>query len=267
MSNTTQLRRLGLNVALLLIVGGLGAAAWWQTSQPEKLPATLLTLTRAEITRVTITREPSSATPEVIRLERTGERWRMVEPKQVAVNATRISQLFTLLDETVSASYDAAGKDLQQYGLAPARVSVAFNDATLLFGDDNAISRQRYVLHDGKVKLVSEAVFSLLTGDAMALVDNKLVPEGRTVQAIALPEGFNAKAAGLREYWQAADALRVEAYANEPSKGKVSLTLDDGSTLVLDLLSTDGELVLVNIVSGVRYVLAETQRGALLPKK
>ncbi len=58
-----------------------------------------------------------------------------------------------------------------------------------------------------------------------------------------------------------------EAYAGEASKGKITLTLDDGSHLEFDLLSSDGELVLANIVSGVRYILAETQWRYLLPIK
>lgn len=267
MSNVTQTRRWVLNLALLLLVGGLGALAWWQMQQPAAQPDTLLRLTRADITRVTITRELGNATPEVIQLERAGERWRMLEPKQVAANATRISQLFTLLDETVTASYDATGKDLKQYGLEPGIASLAFNAETVVFGVENPISRKRYLLHEGKIKLVSEAVFGLLTGEATTLVANKLVPEGRTVTAVALPEGFNADAAGLRQKWQSADALRVEAYAGEASKGKVQLTLDDGNVLILDLLSDDGELILANIISGIRYVCAETQRKTLLPPK
>ena len=231
------------------------------------MPETLLTLTRADITRVTITREPGSAKPDIIRLERQGEHWRMLEPKQVEANPTRVSQLFTLLDEPVAASYDAAGKDLAQYGLAPGKVSVAFNDETLLFGMDNPISRQRYILHAGKIKLVSEAVSGLLTGEATALVANKLVPDGRSVKAVSLPEGYDAKAADLVQHWQSADAIRVEAYAGEASKGKITLMLDDASKVELDLLSGDGELVLANIVSGVRYILAETQRRYLLPIK
>ena len=267
MSNTTQTRRLWLNLALLLLVGGLGAAAWWQSNQPRKMPDTLLALTRADITRVTITREPGSAKPDSIRLERAGERWRMLEPKQADTNPTRISQLFTLLDETVAASYDAAGKDLTQYGLEPGAVSVAFNDQAVLFGAENPLSRTRYLLHAGKIKLVSEAVFGLLTGEATALLANKLVPEGRRVKAVSLPEGFNTKGADLIQNWQSADAIRVEAYAGEASKGKITLTLDDGNQVVLDLLSSDGELVLANIVSGVRYVMAETQGRSLLPTK
>ena len=267
MSNTTQSRRLWLNLALLVLVGGLGAGAWWQANQATPLPDTLLTLTRADITRVTITREPGTAKPDIIQLERKGERWRMLQPKQAEANTVRISQLFTLLDESVMASYDAAGKNLTQYGLAPGAVSVAFNDQTVLFGAENSLSRTRYVLHGGKIKLVSEAVFGLLTGEATALVANKLVPEGRSVKAVSLPEGFNTKVAGLTQNWQSADAIRVEAYAGETSLGKITLTLDDGSQVVLDLLSKEGELVLANIVSGIRYVLAETQRHSLLPPK
>ncbi len=267
MSNVTQTRRWVLNLALLVLVGGLGALAWWQTQQPAAQPDTLLRLTRADITRVTITRALGSATPEVIRLARAGERWRMLEPKQFAANATRISQLFTLLDETVVASYDASGKDLKQYGLEPGSVSLAFNDETVVFGTENPISRKRYLLHDGKLKLVSEAVFGLLTGEATTLLSNKLIPEGRTVTAVSLPAGFNAGAAGLLQKWQSADALRVETYAGEVSKGKVVLTLDDGNKLTLDLLSDEGELILANIVSGIRYVCAETQRTVLLPLK
>lgn len=267
MSNVTQTRRWLLNLALLVLVGGLGALAWWQMQQPAAQPDTLLRLTRADITRVTIAREWESNTPDVIRLERTGERWRMLEPKQLDTNPARISQLFTLLDETVTAVYDATGKDLTQYGLEPSHVSLAFNDERLVFGAENPISRTRYVLHEGKIKLVSEAVFGLLTGDAMTFVANTLVPEGRTVKAVLLPDGFDSGAAGLLQKWQSADALRVEAYENEVSKGKIVLTLDDGSTLTLDLLSDAGELILANIASGIRYVCAETQRNVLLPSR
>ncbi|WP_308872771.1 hypothetical protein [Thiothrix subterranea] len=46
MSNVTQTRRWVLNLALLVLVGGLGALAWWQMQQPAAQPDTLLRLTR-----------------------------------------------------------------------------------------------------------------------------------------------------------------------------------------------------------------------------
>lgn len=264
---TTQARRLLLNLALLLLVAGLGGLAWWKTNQPQQQPATLLNLSRADITRVTITRHPGTAPQDKIRLERQGEHWRMLEPRQADTNPARISQLFTLLDETVQASYDATGKDLKQYGLEPAALSVAFNAETLLFGAENPVSNQRYFLHDGKLKLASEAVYGLLTGEALELVSNKLIPEGRSLKSVVLPEGYAAKTDTLQN-WQSADAIRLESWDGKgENKGNIVLTLDDGSQINLTLLSTEGELVLTNAATGIRYSLAEPQRSQLLPNQ
>ncbi len=261
---STSRSRLFLNLVLLLLVAGLGGFVWWQGNQPEQKPDSLLTQTRADITRVTITRNPAGDRPDVIRLERTGEQWNMLEPKQVQANATRITQLFTLLDETVDASYDATGMELAQYGLQPAAVSVAFNDETLGFGEENPVSHKRYILSGGKIKLASEAVYGLLTGDPLELVSNKLVPQGRTLKEVSLPEGFSSKPETLQN-WQSADAVRLEALTGKPEGLPVSLTLDDGNKLVFVLLPDAGELVLASETLGIRYILPETQRANLFP--
>lgn len=261
---STSRSRLFLNLVLLLLVAGLGGFVWWQGNQPEQKPDSLLTQTRADITRVTITRNPAGDRPDVIRLERTGEQWNMLEPKQVQANATRITQLFTLLDETVEASYDASGMELAQYGLKPAAVSVAFNDETLSFGDENPVSHKRYILGSGKIKLASEAVYGLLTGDPLELVSNKLVPQGRTIRKVSLPEGFSSKPETLQN-WQSADAVRLEGLADKPEGQQVSLTLDDGNKLVFVLLPAEGEVVLASETLGIRYILPETQRANLFP--
>jgi hypothetical protein len=160
----TQSRRLLLNLALLLLVVGLGAFVWWQSNAQHKAPETLLGFGKADVTRITITRHPGTGKPDSIKLEKQGGHWQMLEPQQFAVNPTMIAQLFTLLDETVEASYDATGKDLKQYGLAPANVALSFNNETLLLGAENPVSHTRYFLHGGKIKLASEAVYGLLTG-------------------------------------------------------------------------------------------------------
>lgn len=268
MSASAQSRRLLLNVALLLLVAGLGALAWWKSSQPEKLPETLLNLTRADITQVLITRHPGAGTADSIRLQRQGNSWRMLEPKQADANPARISQLFTLLDESVEASYDAAGKDLKQYGLEPGEVSVAFNNETLLFGAENPISNKRYILVGGKLKLASEAVYGLLTGEALDLVSNKLIPENGKLKSISLPDGYASKAETMQN-WQSASAIRLEPWDGKgESRGRVTLTLADGGKVTLDLLAGDaGDLVFGNAALGVRYILPDSEQANLLPPK
>lgn len=267
MAISAQTRRLLLNLTLLLLVAGLGALAWWNSSQPQKQPETLLSLTQGDVTEVTITRNPGAGTQDIIRLQRESERWRMLEPKQADANPARIAQLFTLLAEPVDASYDAAGKNLKQYGLEPGSVSVAFNGQSLLFGAENPVSNKRYILTGGKLKLASEAVYGLLTGEALELVSNKLVPEGGKLKSVDLPAGYTAKAETLQN-WQSADAIRLEPWDGKgDSQGKITLTLEDGGKVELDLLAREGDLVLGNAALGIRYILPDVQRGNLLPGK
>ncbi|MBU0656891.1 MAG: DUF4340 domain-containing protein [Gammaproteobacteria bacterium] len=265
MAGSAQSRRLFLNLAMLLLVAGLGGFVWWQANQPQQQPDTLISLTRADITRIAITRHSGNGKPDIIRLERAGEQWRMLEPVQMPANPARISQLFTLLDEAVEASYDAAGKDLQQYGLELPAVSLVLNDVSLLFGAENPVSNKRYILTGGKIRLVSEAVYGLLNGEALDLVSLKLVPEGRSVKSVSLPEGYASKAETLRN-WQSADAVRLEKLEGKPDgKQQVTLALDDGSSRVFVVLPGDGDLVLANEALGIRYILPETQHSNLFP--
>lgn len=263
----TQARRFALNLTLLLVVAGLGAWVWWQAHTLEAQAATLLTLEREAITRIAITRELDSDKPSVMRLEKQGDHWQMLEPKAFALNPTRISQLFTLLDEAVAASYPAAGKDLKAYGLEPGTVAVMFNDQRLIFGAENPVSHNRYVLHDGAIKLVSETVFGLMTGTLEDWFANKLVPPGRSLQSVSLPQGYASQQSTLQN-WQSADAVRVEAWdGKDAGHGAITLKLDNGSELALVLLTTQGELLLGHTAAGIRYVLPEVQRGNLLPSQ
>lgn len=262
----TQARRMLLNLSLLLLIAGLGGFAWWQTQQTSATPETLLNVAKADITQISITRQPGTAQANTIRLEKQGEHWQMREPKAFPVNPTRMTQLFTLLDEAVQASYDATGKDLKAYGLEPGLVTVSFNNENLILGMENPVSHNRYLLHAGKIKLVSETATSLLTGTVENWLANKLVPPGRTLQQVTLPDGYNKKPETLQN-WRSADAIRIEAWDGKTtSHEQIQLELDDGSTVTLALLSQDGDLVLGHATAGIRYVLPEPQRNNLLPR-
>ena len=262
-----QLRRLLVNLVLLLVVIGLGGFVWWYNTHATQPLPTLLSLPKSAIKQITITRQLEGDKPEVIQLAKQGDYWYMQQPIHYAANPTRITQLFTLLDETVEASYDAAGKDLKPYALAPGQAALTLNDEKLVFGMDNPVSRKRYILHDGKIKLVSEAVFGLLTGDSIDLLSTKLIPPGRTIKQMSLPSAYTI-AGDTATKWQAADAIFVEKWDGQgESKGQIVLNLDDGSIVTLDMLTSEGEVVLGNRAAGLRYKLVEAQRQQLLPPK
>lgn len=266
MANTHS-KQLILNSVLLLIIGVLGFLVWWQVTKPSVVTTTLLPIAKAEINVITLKRNLDSNAPEIIRLQKQGEQWYTLEPKSYPINHTRMTQLFTLLDESVDASYPAAGKDLQRYGLIPGKVELSFNEHKFLFGEDNPVSHKRYILSAGTIYLVSEAVSGLLQGDVLDLLATKLVPSGRTLKQVTLPDNY-VRVPQLTQNWQSADAIQIDAWDGKgESKGQVVLNLDDGSQVILQILSDQGELVLGNTSLGLRYHLVEGQIANLMPKK
>lgn len=261
---STPAKRLLINVLLVLLVAGLAGWLWWDAQQPEQQSERLVPLSRAQVSSVLITRP--QAAQQTIKLQKHGQHWRLQQPWQMDANPTRITQLFTLLDEPVSASYSAAERDLSQYGLAPAQLELQFNQHLLALGDTNPVSKQRYFLQQGQLQLASETVFGLLNGDVLAFASLQLVPYGRSLQAIDLPEGYASKAE-LLQNWRSATAIRLEVMDTATAQGdRIVLHLDDNSKLELELLAGSGELVLLNRSLGIRYILPEVQRQNLLPQ-
>lgn len=265
-----QGRRLLLNGLMLLLVAGLAGLAWWWQTAGNKAASVdrLLALDLSGVNTVEVDRNPATPGKDILRFQKEGSGWQMQLPKVLAANPVRMRQVLTLLEERVEASYDAADKDLQPYGLNPGQVVVRFNGEALVLGGNNPVSNRRYVLHDGKIKLVNEAVFGALTGEWLDFVALKLVPEGVSLQSVQLPAGFVSSPA-LVTAWQQAEAIRLEpleATVSAEGKGRIQLISADG-TRELRVLETSDELVLADVQHGLRYIFPISQMGGLLPSK
>lgn len=162
--------RFRLNGLLLLVVCGLGGLAWWFATEQQSRADLLFSGDVASINLLTLERPEDASGVKKIRFEKKGGGWLMVAPDQHQANPIRIRQLFTFINEPVAAIYDSAGRDLVQYGLQPERLIVRFNDQQFVLGAINTVSGNRYVLHDSKIKLVSEAIYGLATGSWEAFV-------------------------------------------------------------------------------------------------
>lgn len=162
--------RFRLNGLLLLVVCGLGVLAWWFANQQQSRAGLLFSGDYDSINLLTLERAEDATGVKKIRFEKKGDDWQMVAPHLRVANPIRIRQLFTFINEPVVATYDSAGRDLVQYGLQPGRLTLRFNDQQFVLGAINTVSGNRYVLHDNKIKLVSEAVYGLATGDWEAFV-------------------------------------------------------------------------------------------------
>ena len=157
-------KRLLINLLLLLLAGGL---IWFvATRKPEtqEMGDRLYDATMGEnITKVFI---HVQGHPDIL-IENTAkegepDNWMITQPLQAAADEDKVQLLFTLLTDPVSASYDAADKDLVKFGLDQEKMSISFNGVKLLLGDLNQVSQTRYILKGDKIYLIAESASALM---------------------------------------------------------------------------------------------------------
>ena len=247
----------GLLIGLIVIVMGL--------PKTETIKAALVTIASEQIYRIQISKPDAK---EPIILVKQSNVWYMQQPKQALVNPIRMAQLLTLTNEAVETDYDVLDKNLSVFGLTPAHVSLQINEQRYDFGSLNPVSKQRYILNNGRLKLVSEGVDSLLTGSVFDWIDLQLVPESVPIKTVLLPTGYR-QIPELKQKWQSANAVRLTACTGqEPQKGTIELTLSNAQVLhYLWLQTANDELVLCNAALGLSYILPSQQQKYLLVKE
>jgi hypothetical protein len=144
-----------LNLLLALCAAGLLAALFWpQTDDLERLSP----LQVEAIDTIRIERDGRLR----LALERHDDRWQMSHPGPVPAQAARVAQLLAIAQAPLRRSF-APRQPLEDYGLAPPAALLQFNRMQIGFGARDPSQRQRYVLVDGRVGLVDDVYFNLLT--------------------------------------------------------------------------------------------------------
>lgn len=264
-----SIRRLSINVLLLMLVVGLAGLVWWQAQQKDQQAqsARLLPITLAEVSSILVERTEDGLEHK-LELKRTGEQWELTQPIQAAANPIKVRQLVTLLDEKVESSYSSANKDLKAYGLEPPTLAVSFNGSKLVLGTNNPVSNNRYILNAGQIQLVNETIYSLLHEDWVNFVSLKLVADKLQLKSVQLPAGF-AELPQLAANWKAAEAIRVEAFDPQKVAPEMQKVVLKGATETSELLiiNLKDVIVLADASKQLAYVLPISQAAQLFPAK
>lgn len=282
------MQRMTLNLALGAVAAGLAAAVYFSREKEEKGPP-LTALTTEAVTRIAVEHPGAPA----IRLEKTGDRWALVEPVRVAADPIEVNGLVSLATAETKLTLADANLDLEELGLDPPSYSVTLNDQKIEFGGVEPLNYRRYLRAGGKIVLVDDPPGTALDKDFSDLVSKAPVPEGADIARIALPAFTIARAADGKT-WSlsperedvSADARQklIDAWKNtramwmaaEPAEGAakgepVTITLSDGSEVKLLVVERDPQLVLARPDLKVRYTLSKALETELLalpePKK
>jgi len=249
-------KRQWLNVGLLLAVAALAGVVWYQAGRPSKeaLPA-VSDLAPASVNKIEIIR----AHDNVVLIGQNGMWW-MREPVRIAANRFEVENVLRVLSAESLARFPTAGRDLAAFGLAEPEVRLRFNGTELAFGGLTPVDQRRYVQVGNTVHLITDRYFLDLTEDPAALASRNLVPEGRQIAALALPDLTLTKSADgkwretpghllasgdamqtLLAAWRDAQALHVEPYRPAPARGEITITLAGQPDPLRYVITAEGE--------------------------
>lgn len=264
------MNRSHLNLALLVVVGGLASAVWFAQEKEQKGPP-LTALKPDGITRIAIEHPGKPA----IKLEKQGGAWTLVEPVHSATDRYEIGGILALAELEVQSTLEA-GVDKSVLGLDPPQYSVTLDDTRVALGGSEPIKYRRYAESGGVIALVDDPPSPALDADFSDLISKSVVPEGAALSKIELPNvtlekgadgnwtsrqqgsATPAQLAQLAESWRTAKALWNAADPPEGSTGApVRLTLADGGVIELVVQARDPQLVLARKDLRVRYTLSK----------
>lgn len=264
------MNRTQLNLVLLVMVGGLGAALWFGKTEEEKGPP-LTALKQDTVTRIAVEHPGKPA----IRLEKTDGTWQLVEPVRAATDSFEINGILGLAEQELKSTL-GAGVDLAQLELDPPQFAVTLDDTRIALGGVEPLRYNRYAQVGQTVGLIDDPPSAALDADYSDLVSRAVVPEGVELTRLELPgfvleknaegdwlspqqpEAKPAQTARLVESWKRARAMWNAAEKAEGSPGeKIRLVLADGQSIELVFAESDPQLVLARPALGVRYTLSK----------
>ncbi|HKY92779.1 MAG TPA: DUF4340 domain-containing protein [Nevskiaceae bacterium] len=265
------MRRRILNLVLLTITVALTAVVWFTQKKEEKGPP-LTALKPEAITRILVQHPGKPA----IRLEKEGDRWKMLEPVQAETDLFEINGILELADLEVKQKIEGGAVDRKALELDPPQYTVTLNDQAIALGGTEPIKYRRYVATGEMLGLVDDPPSAALDDNYSDLVSKQVVPKTSAIAKLELPgltvqrtpagewgvteqpQAKAAQVAKLVESWKNASALWNSLDEPPTNAGEhVRVGLEDGRTLDFYVTAKDPQLVLASPALRVRYTLSK----------
>jgi len=256
--------RLMTNLILLVIVITLGVFIY--VSRNDNVVATGLTTLDAN----TVNKIEINHKGRIVTLEKKDDHWRILKPVDTDANDFRVNSLLGMLASQSFASYDPAKLDIKKLGLDAAKTTIRFNQLKIDFGIDNPISHNRYVLVDGRVHLISDQYYPLISSQVGTLVSPGILPRGAVITGIDLPDqtlrksdiGWQSSDVSVStddiqkviDEWSHAQAFGVHTYNPRKSQGRIEVSINSqDEPLVFEITDTEPWLIIARPDLGIEY--------------
>ncbi|KHD11507.1 hypothetical protein PN36_09675 [Candidatus Thiomargarita nelsonii] len=274
-----------LNLALLLVILVLAALVFSTIEKEENKPESpkLTDIKKEQVQNIRLERADKEA---IFLMKDALGFWQMTAPFNLPAKHFYIDRLLQFL--SVRDYKQLEGElNLADFKLEPPLASIKFDQLTVAFGNNSPIGYgQRYVQIKEKVYLLTDNLYNIVSGDALAFASLSLLGNNPKITELKMPDyhlilkegkwtlnstfssdevDTSADAiSALIDNWQKASAVSVAPYhADSSAQGEIDITLLD-QVLHFSIVSTTPDLVLAQAEKGVQYKFYVNQVDQLL---
>lgn len=271
-------RRFAINVVLAIAVAALGA---WMILAPGRTgtPETALSDRKpADASSIRIERK---GLPTFV-LQKSGGRWMQAEPFKARTDNTQAQRLLDLLAAKSRSVFPAT--DLARFELDQPFATVTIDDRVFRFGTVNPLTGEQYVQSGNQVFLLSPVFGYGLPTQADSMTTHMLLGDDEVPVAFELPGGRLESKDGKSRWtpptpateklsqddfarwiddWRFASSLATRPATAGKAGERVRITLKDGRTIDVEVITRDPELILRRPDEKLEFVFA-AERGQRL---
>lgn len=276
-----------LNLALLAIIVVLVMFIIYEPGKNKLItPTKLTTLQANDIQHIKISRQTTSPSEKTLEFSKTPEGWIMLKPFQVRANSFRIDEILKLLSAVSFSQNELKDLNRSTFGLDKPQLIITFNNKTSIkFGHNKSLKNHRYLEIDSTLHMIADTFQYQLVAKSESYIDHKLLPEQAKIKKLVLPDFtlekndgrwsitpkskiFSADSANqLMNEWalsQAYDINKLNTLSESEKKANVILYLTNNKTINFHIGKSKDNFNLVNIDTGIRYILSKDRRSKLL---
>ena len=273
-----------LNLALLIFILVLVAVVVYEPGKEKPItPPTLTHLKTDDIQHIKINRRVADANEQDIVFEKTAEGWMMQKPYQLAANTFRIDSILKLLTAVSLSQNNLENLDQNKFGLSIPQATITFNKTKIIFGHNKSLNQHRYVKINSTLHMIADSFYYQLMAKTESFISHKLLPKKSKITKLRLPhikfeqvdgkwditpkaDDFSADSVNqLISEWQLSQAYDInKVKIKAKTKADITVYLSSNKILRFKVEKNKDSFNLVNLDSGVRYILSADRKDKLL---
>lgn len=274
-----------LNILLFIIILILVMFVIYEPGKDiAAIPPTLTNLKKNSINHIKISRNQSDMGEQELVFKKTAKGWLMLKPYQLMANTFRIESILEILSTPSLSQNDLTNLDQSKFGLNKPPATITFNNETsIIFGHNKSLNNNRYVNIGSTLNMIADTFYYQLAAKAESYISHDLLIKKSNIVKISLPNMLLEKEEGKWQVTPAADDLSADSINQLISewqlsqaydinivklkaqiKPDISIQLNNDEIIRFIIEANKNSFNLINIDSGVRYILSADRKDKLL---